>query len=158
MNTRLSLAALGSMLALGGCYYPAPYAGYATPAVPSAATQREVPIEPGTLLSRRTLPGAPPGAAARDGKRDAYTDESRGDANGPAPTYEAQAPMYDMAPAPVYAVPPAPVYVPPAYPGYYPYPAYPVYPAYYGGPAWWGPSVSLGFGFRFGGGGHHHHR
>jgi hypothetical protein len=38
----------------------------------------------------------------------------------------------------------------PAYPYYYP-PYYYPYPY----PAYWGPSVGIGFGFRFGG--HHHH-
>ena len=61
-------------------------------------------------------------------------------------------------PPPTYAVAAPPVYVAPAYPAYYP----PVYPAYYGYPGWYGPSVSIGFGFggdwggRGGWGGHGH--
>ncbi|CAE6710700.1 hypothetical protein [Paraburkholderia haematera] len=56
-------------------------------------------------------------------------------------------------PPPAYAVAAAPpVYVAPAYPAYYPPP---VYPAYYGYPGWYGPSVSIGFGFGgYWGGGH----
>ncbi|WP_341314972.1 hypothetical protein WN982_06770 [Paraburkholderia sp. IMGN_8] len=57
-------------------------------------------------------------------------------------------------PAYVVAQPP-PVYVAPVYPAYYPPP---VYPAYYGYPGWYGPSLSIGFGWWGGhGGGHGRH-
>jgi hypothetical protein len=62
-----------------------------------------------------------------------------------------------QSPPPTYAVAAPPVYVAPAYPAYYP----PVYPAYYGYPGWYGPSVSIGFGFGGYWGGHgggHGHR
>ncbi|ASV98736.1 hypothetical protein [Paraburkholderia aromaticivorans] len=64
---------------------------------------------------------------------------------------QAQVPADQQASPPTYAVAAPPVYVAPAYPVYYPPP---VYPAYYGYPGWYGPSVSIGFGFGGYWGGH----
>ncbi len=58
--------------------------------------------------------------------------------------------VYDpaLAPGAVVEAPPAYPYYPPAY-AYTPPPAYPYYPYYR--PYWYGPSVGINFGYRFGG-------
>lgn len=83
------------------------------------------------------------------------------DPSSAAQQQQQQAQSAQQSPPPTYAVAAPPVYVapPPPYPVYYPPP---VYPAYYGYPGWYGPSVSIGFGFggywggHGGGGGHGH--
>lgn len=53
--------------------------------------------------------------------------------------------------------PPPTASAPVPYPVYTPYPVYPAYPyPYYGYPGYYGPSVGVGVGFRFGGHGHWH--
>src|SRR5690349_7678683 len=114
-----AVAALALSGVLSGCYYYAPYGYYpgygyypAYPAVPTAATQQEMPVGPGDPAQTQfTMPGD--------------------NASYPA------APGYDTTVA--YAA--APAYYPVAYP-VYPY-GYP----YYGWPGWWGPSISLSFGY-----------
>jgi hypothetical protein len=96
--------------------------------------------------------GAVPAAGTQQavpmGQDDSYAtqQQAQGVQQSPPPTYAVAAPPVYVAPAPAY-----PVYYPP-----------PVYPAYYGYPGWYGPSVSIGFGFggywggHGGGGGHGH--
>ncbi|CAB3767213.1 hypothetical protein [Paraburkholderia solisilvae] len=152
MAARVSVAA--AVLALSGCYYVGPYPyGYygAAPypaypaypgAAPSGATQRDPALE-------QTHPSGPGGPGPEDEGPNANDDGA-----GPPPSAQSQA----QAQAPVAGYAPPPVVVAPAY-----YPAYPAYyPPYYGYgygygyPGWWGPSVSLHFGFG-GHGGYHHH-
>lgn len=129
-------------LTLSGCYYPygyypnGYYPYYAT--VPAAGTQQAVPVGP----------------ADQYGAQDPQQAQAQA---------QAQAQVAPQGPPPTYAVAAPPVYVAPPYPAYYPPP---VYPAYYGYPGWYGPSVSIGFGFGgywgghggggWGGGGHGH--
>ncbi|WP_434106699.1 hypothetical protein [Paraburkholderia caffeinilytica] len=136
-QTGIAFAGAVCVLTLSGCYYPygyypGAYPYYAYGTVPATDVQREVPV---------------------------------GTADDPATSQQQQAQASQQARAnaqtqpPTYAVAQPPVYVAPAYPVYYPPP---VYPAYYGYPGWYGPSVSIGFGFggywggRGGWGGHGH--
>ncbi|MEZ0605281.1 hypothetical protein ACAX43_24415 [Paraburkholderia sp. IW21] len=135
----IALTGAACMLTLSGCYYPyGYYPGYYPyyATVPAAGAQREVPV--GTA-----------GDPASQQQQQAQAAQ------------QAQANSQTLPPAYVVAQPP-PVYVAPAYPAYYPPP---VYPAYYGYPGWYGPSVSIGFGFGgywgrghggWGGHGHYH--
>ncbi|MFM0737225.1 hypothetical protein PQQ51_08275 [Paraburkholderia xenovorans] len=145
-RTGLALVGALGMLSLSGCYYPYGYypgayypSGYSPyyATVPAGATQQDVQV------------GAP----------DPSLQQSQ-QAQQQAAQQAQQAQNAQQNP-PTYAVAavPAPVYVAPAYPAYYP----PPYPAYYGYPGWYGPSVSIGFGFggywggRGGWGGHGHY-
>ena len=147
----IALGGAVCMLTLSGCYYPygyypgaySPY--YAT--VPAGATQQDLGVaqnDPAALQQQQQLQA-----------QQAQQAQSQ-------PRAAQQVPPATYATA---VVPPPPVYVAPAYPAYYAPPVYPAYPAYYGGyPGWYGPSVSIGFGFGgywgghggWGGGGHGH--
>lgn len=142
-QARLALTGAVCALTLSGCYYPygyypgGYYPYYAT--VPANTTQQDVQVGPPDSQAAQ-LTQQQPSASAMQRAQSAQQN--------PPPTYT------------VAAVPP-PVYVAPAYPAYYPPP---VYPAYYGYPGWYGPSVSIGFGFGgywgggrgYWGGGHGH--
>ncbi|MFM0212990.1 hypothetical protein PQQ96_36970 [Paraburkholderia sediminicola] len=133
-QTGLALTGAVCMLTLSGCYYPygyypgGYYPYYAT--VPAGATQQDVQV------------GPPDSQAAQLTQQQYSAQRAQNAQQNPLPAYTVAA-----------APPPPPVYVAPAYPAYYaPYPAY---PAYYGYPGWYGPSVSIGFGFGgYWGGGH----
>lgn len=136
-HTGMALGGMLCALSLSGCYYPYGYypAGYYPyyGAVPANATQQAVPI------GQDTSAGDPQ-------QQQQQQQQAQAAQQSPPPTYAVAAP-------PVYVAPPPP------YPVYYPPP---VYPAYYGYPGWYGPSVSIGFGFggywggHGGGGGHGH--
>jgi len=136
MRTTRAVAALALSGVLSGCYYYAPYgyypgygyysgypAGY--PAVPTAATQQEIPVGPNGTSDV-------PYDVAQSSAQTQFTMPANGAATPALPPG-----YYDA--APVYAA--APAYYPVAYP-VYPY-GYP----YYGWPGWWGPSISLSFGY-----------
>ncbi|NYH13010.1 hypothetical protein [Paraburkholderia bryophila] len=147
-QTGIALGGAVCVLTLSGCYYPygyypgaySPY--YAT--VPAGATQQDLGVaqnDPAAIQQQQQLQAQQAQSQARSAQQ------------LPPATYATA------------VVPPPPVYVAPAYPAYYPPPVYPAYPAYYGGyPGWYGPSVSIGFGFGgywggrggWGGGGHGH--
>jgi len=158
----LSAAARASgvavLFSLAGCYYVPGYypSGYysAYPATPAIATQREAPVAPNGAPAA-AAPGAAPDDDASDAPQNLPADPNAYAQGQPVPPgVDAAAPQaYAAVPPP----PPPGYYAAPAYPAYYP--AYPAYPAYYGGPGWWGPSVSLRFGYWGGwhGGWHGHH-
>lgn len=133
-RTGVALCSAVCVLTLSGCYYP--YGYYPGGYYPYYAT-------------------VPAGAAQQE--------VQVGQAGSQGTQQQQQALAAQQNPPPTYAVaavPPPPVYVAPAYPAYYPPP---VYPAYYGYPGWYGPSVSIGFGFGgywggHGGWGGHGHR
>ncbi|WP_144145986.1 hypothetical protein [Paraburkholderia sp. BCC1884] len=132
----LVLSSAACVLALSGCYYPygyypgGYYPYYAT--VPAGATQQAVPVGPGPA-----------------DQYGAQQDPQQGQAQ---PQAQAQYQQAQPNPPATYAVAAPPVYAAPVYPAYYPPP---LYPAYYGYPGWYGPSVSIGFGFGgYWGGGH----
>ncbi|MFM0041274.1 hypothetical protein PQR05_28265 [Paraburkholderia sediminicola] len=141
-RTGIALAGAACMLTLSGCYYPYgyypgyyPYYAYGT--VPPTDVQREVAV------------GTAGDSATSQQQQAQAAQQARANA-------QSQPPSYAVAQPPVYVAPPYP-----AYPAYYPPP---VYPAYYGYPGWYGPSVSIGFGFggywgggRGGWGGHGHY-
>ncbi len=116
LRTASAVAALALAGALSGCYYYAPYGYYpgygyysGYPAVPTAATQQDMPVGPGVPGG----PGGPTSSAAQAAAQTQFTMPS-----GAA----AAQPGYDDIP-PAYAGPS--VYA--AAPAYYPV-AYPVYP------------------------------
>jgi hypothetical protein len=131
-RTGIALAGAACALTLSGCYYPyGYYPGY----YPYYAY--------GTVPANGAQQEVPLGTAGDS----ATSQQQQARANS-----QSQPPSYAV------AEPPPPVYVAPAYPVYYPPP---VYPAYYGYPGWYGPSVSIGFGFGccgrgWGGRGHWH--
>ncbi|WP_345811000.1 hypothetical protein AAGS40_09370 [Paraburkholderia sp. PREW-6R] len=131
----LMLAGAACMLTLSGCYYPYGYypAGYypyyAT--VPASGTQQAVQVGPADATGTPSAQGADSQQSAQQAQQ------------------AQQAQTYQQSPPPAYAVAAPPVYVAPVYPAYYP-----AYPAYYGYPGWYGPSVSIGFGFGGYWGGH----
>lgn len=139
-SVRPVLALLGAacVLTLSGCYYPYGYypAGYSPyyATAPAGYAQQEVPV--GQYGPDN---GAPPQQQANPNQQPRANVQTGPDGQQ---TYAVAAPP-----------PPPPVYAPAyaAYPAYYPAP---VYPAYYGYPGWYGPSVSIGFGW---GGGHYGH-
>lgn len=138
-RVRLALCGAAGAVVLSGCYYPYGYypgyypAYYAT--VPASAAQREVPV--GAAGGVGTDPQA--GQQAMQGQQGQHVEQHPGSSYPPA----------------TYVVAQPPVYVAPAYPAYYPPPVYP--PWYgYGYPGWYGPSVSIGFGWWSGGHGHGH--
>lgn len=121
-RTGLTLAGAVCALTLSGCYYPygyypGYYPGYYA-TVPATSAQQEAPAGPGDPYAQQQQP--------------------------PQSAQQAQANSQSAPPA--YPPPPPPVYAAPAY---YPPPYYPAYPAYYGYgyPGWYGPSVSIGFGY-----------
>ncbi|NPT54975.1 hypothetical protein [Paraburkholderia elongata] len=131
-HTGLALAGAVCVLTLSGCYYPYGYypGGYYPyyATVPAGATQQDMQV------------GPPDSQAAQQAQQQSSAQRAQNTQPYP-PTYAVAAPP--------------PVYVAPAYPVYYPPP---VYPAYYGYPGWYGPSVSIGFGFGgYWGGGHGGH-
>jgi hypothetical protein len=141
-RVRLALCGAAGAVMLTGCYYPYGYypgyypAYYAT--VPASAAQREVPV--GTVGGTGTDPQAGQQAMqGQQGQQGQQVEQQPGSSYPPA----------------TYVVAQPPVYVAPAYPAYYPPPVYP--PWYgYGYPGWYGPSVSIGFGWWSGGHGHGH--
>ncbi|CAE6751084.1 hypothetical protein R69927_02169 [Paraburkholderia domus] len=133
-QTGLALTGAVCVLTLSGCYYPygyypgGYYPYYAT--VPAGAAQQDMQVGPPDLQ------------AAQQAQQQSSAQRAQNAQQNPPPAYAV------AAVPPVYA---APAY--PAYPAYYP--PYPAYPAYYGYPGWYGPSVSIGFGFGgYWGGGH----
>jgi hypothetical protein len=100
LSAAVRVGGAAALLTLSGCYYPYPYGYYGYAAVPTDATQREVPAAP----NGTTAQPAPP----------------------PRPPHPAQ----PVAPYPVPAPPPpyvAPAYYPgyyPAYPGWYGWPGW----------------------------------
>ncbi|MFP3568747.1 hypothetical protein [Paraburkholderia sp. SIMBA_030] len=134
--SRMGIALGGAVcvLTLSGCYYPYGYYPY------------------GYYPYYATVPAA---AAQRE-----VPEGTNGTAAQAQSAQQAQADAQNSPPAYVVAQPPPPVYVAPAYPAYYPPP---VYPAYYGYPGWYGPALSIGFGYSWGGhggwhgGGHGYH-
>ncbi|MFM0344534.1 hypothetical protein [Paraburkholderia sp. RL17-347-BIC-D] len=120
-QTGIALGGAVCVLTLSGCYYPyGYYPGGAYPyyaTVPAAGTQQAVPV------------GQDDSSGAQQLQQQQQQQQAQTGQQGPPPTYAVAAP---------------PVYVAPPYPAYYPPP---VYPAYYGYPGWYGPSVSIGFGF-----------
>jgi hypothetical protein len=153
-------------LALSGCYYVGPYpygyygaAPYPSPYATTGATPGAPGAAPGAIQGDANGQYAVP-AGPGDEAEDADPNANAANGNGvPPPGAQSQQGPQVSPPAGVYA--PAPVAVAPAY-----YPAYPAYypPPYYGGygwPGWWGPGVSLNFGFghygHYGHYGYHHH-
>jgi hypothetical protein len=132
---------------LSGCYYvgPYPYGSYGAAPYPAAyATQ-------GTAQGTQDV-------AQGDESNNPYVAPAGPDDQAASSQFDPNAQQAPQAPPPDAAYAPAPVVAAPAY-----YPVYPAYPAYYppygyGGPGWWGPGVSLNFGFygHYGHYGHHH--
>jgi hypothetical protein len=124
---KAALSALASGLLLSGCYYYGypPYpAGYYSPVVPAAYTQREFTLPPGTA-SATGASGVPTASAV-------------------VPASSSQAYFADYYATPAYSYYPYPAYA------YAPYP-YAPYPAYYGY-GYGYPAISIGFGYWGGGG------
>ncbi len=118
-RTGMALAGAVGVLTLSGCYYPYGYypAGY----YPAGYSPYYA-----TVPANATQQAVPVG---------------QGDPSAAPQQQQAQAAQ--QIPPATYAVAAPPVYAAPVYPAYYP----PPYPAYYGYPGWYGPSVSIGFGF-----------
>jgi hypothetical protein len=156
-------------LALSGCYYVGPYPYGYYGAAPYPAPYATTGAAPGAIQG--TTPGTAPGDEANGqyavpaGPDDEPEDANPNAANGngaPLPQgAQAQQEPQASPPAGVYAAPPPVAAAPAYYPAYPAYPAY--YPPYYGGygwpGGWWGPGVSLNFGFygHYGHYGYHHH-
>lgn len=125
-RTGVALAGAACALTLSGCYYPYgyypgyyPYYAYGT--VPANGAQQDVPV------------GTAGDSAISQQQQAQAAQQARANSQSEPPSYAV-------------AQPPPPVYVAPAYPVYYPPPVYPAYYGY-GYPGWYGPSVSIGFGF-----------
>jgi len=131
------LASAIAILSLTGCYYPYGYYPYGS--YPGGTYYATVPGS----ATQQAVPVAPAGTATGPSTSDQQYAQGY-----------TQPALVAAAPPPAYAVPAYP-----AYPYYQPYPVYAPYPAY---PAYYGPALSIGFGFGYWGGhgghgGHWHH-